>query len=420
MRAGPRRTPDEPVVLAGFLGTGNLGNDVSLAVVADAIRRRQPTMGARVLSFGPAQTTITGLPVTSLPLSRTTPLGGVSRVADRVAVKAMDVVSIGRLLARSRHVVVPGSGNLESGLGNGAWGLPWALAATAVLARLTGAQLHLLSVGADRPTDPRTTFLNRVTARLAASRSFRDELSRESVAGLGIDTAGDVVGPDLAFGRAGAHSDGGAPTPLQGRIGLGVQAWYGHANVRETGGSAHRAYVEKMGRIAARLLDDGLGVTLLIGDVVDETVLEPIRHVVAEQGHDPDAVEVHVSPDFDDLVRVMKELDVVIGSRYHNIIGAILAARPVISLGYGPKHRVLLADLDLASHAHDIDDIDVGAVIAQVRRARLAHVQMARDLRREALHRGALVEQHVDDFVARLAEPTEPVPARPSPPGVLR
>lgn len=407
---GVARHGDDNVLFVGYLGTGNLGNDVSLAVMVDAFGRRHHGPRMRILSFGPAGTTTSGLPITSLPLSRTTPLGRISHVADRVTVKIRDLVSMTRLLLRARHVVVPGSGTLESGLGGGVWGLPWALAATAVLAKLTRTQMHLVAVGADPPTNPRIKFLNRLTTRLAASRSFRDQLSREAVAGLGVDTADDPVVPDLAFSRTSAsfdHASGQAP---RGRVGLSVQAWHGHANDWSAGQSAHRDYIAVIGRVAAGLLDEGFTVTLLLGDGVDETVFEPIRREVAKHGHAPDAVNTHASPTFDDLVEVMAAHDIIIGCRYHSLVGAVVAARPIISLGYGPKHRELMEELGLEAWAHDITAVDAEMVIRQVRQALSTHAQTTPELHQEALRRAALVEAHLDDVVARLAGPA-PTPS---------
>ena len=65
------------VAFPGFLGTGNLGNDASLLVVVDAIRRRRPTAGPRVLPSAPPARELADLPTTSFALSRSNALGGV-------------------------------------------------------------------------------------------------------------------------------------------------------------------------------------------------------------------------------------------------------------------------------------------------------------------------------------------------------
>lgn len=394
----------ERVMFVGYLGTGNLGNDVSLDVVVNAFRRHHDTPRMEILSFGPASSTTTGLPITSLSLSRTTALSKVNRTADHVLVKVGDLVSVTRLLLRTRHVIVPGSGTLESGLGGGVWGLPWALAATAVIGRLTRTPMHLVAVGADRPINSRIAFFNRVTTRLAASRSFRDDLSRRAVADLGVDTTDDPVVPDLAFSRR--PTDTGIP-PQQGsrRIGLAVQAWHGHANDWEAGMSAHHDYVKAIGRIAAGLLDQGCAVTLLIGDQVDATAFEPILQVVSEHGHAPEALGTHASPTFDDLVEVMAAQDVVIGCRYHSLLGAAVAARPVISLGYGPKHLDLMAGLGLAKWTHDISEIDVDEVIRQVNQALDSQDSASQALHREALRRRARIDAYLDAFIAGVIGP---------------
>lgn len=399
------RRHQKSVLFIGFLGTGNLGNDISLAVVAEAFARLHPRLPMEILSFGPAQTTTTGLPLTSLSLSRTTALCRFNRTADRAWVKLCDLVAMTRLLHRTGHVIVPGSGTLESGIGDGAWGLPWALAATAVLARLTGTKMHLLAVGADRASDPRTAYLNRVTSTLAASRSYRDELSRQAVAGLGVDVADDPVVSDLAFSRADASARRAPREGPRRRVGLGVQAWPGDDSAGPTGSSAQRDYTEAIGRIAAGLLDDGFEVTLLIGDRVDSTTFEHVRRSVSEHGRDPESVRSQASATFDDLVEVMAAQDVVVASRFHNLIGAAVAARPIIALAYGPKHHELMAGLGLSSWTHDVSAIDVEEVIRQVNHAVVSAVRTGEQVNRESLRRGALVDAHLDDFIASVVGP---------------
>lgn len=401
------RARADSFLLVGYLGTGNLGNDVSLAVVVDAIRRLQPTARLQVLSFGQLHGHPLGLRTTILDMERRTALSALSSRADRAFVKVSDALAAIPLLRRAGHVIVPGAGVLEENLGGGAWGLPWALAATVVAARAVRADVHLVAVGADEPSDPLTRLFFRLAARLATTRSFRDERSRESVRQLGVDTHRDPVVPDLAFARPqGRHVL--ASSSGRRRIALGVQAWHGHQDDSRADDLAHDAYVDAIGRLGARLLEQGDDVILLVGDAVDATVFEPILRVVAEHGHPRGSVETHTSTTFDDLVRVMAGCDVVIGSRFHNLIGAVVAGRPLISLGYADKHRDLMEELGLGPWAHDIDDVDVSAVVDEVRQAHQSQEQLGRRLRGARDARALEVAAHLDSVFGSHAAPSPP------------
>jgi polysaccharide pyruvyl transferase WcaK-like protein len=59
----------------------------------------------------------------------------------------------------------------------------------------------------------------------------------------------------------------------------------------------------------------------------------------------------------------------MVASRYHNLLAAVIAGIPVISLSYGPKNGALLEDLGAPPWDHEIDEFDVEDVIAQMREA---------------------------------------------------
>ena len=69
--------------------------------------------------------------------------------------------------------------------------------------RVFGTKVALVSVGANVSSERLTRWLLTAAARLAFYRSYRDELSREAMRRQGLDTSGDHVYADLAFGLAG-------------------------------------------------------------------------------------------------------------------------------------------------------------------------------------------------------------------------
>ena len=396
------------VLFPGFLGTGNIGNDVSLLVAAEAVRHHRPDLSMGVLALGDSRTDVGGLPVTSVPMGRRTPIARISHTLDRVAVKFSDLIRSGRTVARADHVVVPGAGVLEERLAGGAWGFPWTLASIAATASLFGASVHLVAIGAEDPRDRRLRWLFRTTARLATTRSFRDERSRAVVQQLGVDTSRDPLVPDLAFGRP---SPAPAPTPT-GRVALGVQLWHGPHGDEHAGHDIHERYLERVASVACGLLDAGLAITFVIGDVADRPVPERVRAAVAAMGRDASAPEDQLCTDFDDLVVTMGRCDVVVASRYHNLIAAVVAGRPVISLGYGPKHADLLRNLARADLAHDIDSIDADLVVNQVLQERALLTETAPTRRRETARRREAVDHHLADLVGAWASgPEMPQPS---------
>jgi polysaccharide pyruvyl transferase WcaK-like protein len=70
--------------------------------------------------------------------------------------------------------------------------------------------------------------------------------------------------------------------------------------------------------------------------------------------------------DFDGLLRQVECCDVVIATRYHNVIASILAGKPVLAIGYADKFRDLMKSVGMGNMCIDVDEIDVDATIADV------------------------------------------------------
>lgn len=59
--------------------------------------------------------------------------------------------------------------------------------------------MALVSVGANEISARATRTLVRWVGRLATYRSYRDDISRDAMRAMGVDTSRDQVYPDLAF-----------------------------------------------------------------------------------------------------------------------------------------------------------------------------------------------------------------------------
>jgi hypothetical protein len=149
-----------------------------------------------------------------------------------------------RTLAWIRHndvVIVPGMGVLEATLPLRPFAFPYSLFWLGVTARLTGTRVALLSVGSNVVRALATRWLITRAARLAHYRSFRDDLSRNSMREMGVDIAGDRVYLDLAFSLPNPPTAG--PT---GTVGVCVMAYHGSNDDRAEADQLHRHYVVTM------------------------------------------------------------------------------------------------------------------------------------------------------------------------------
>ncbi|MGW4589021.1 polysaccharide pyruvyl transferase family protein [Amycolatopsis thermoflava] len=344
----------------GILGSGNLGNDGSLDAVMTYVRERYPDAELGFLAMGPEQLTARyGAPATHLQWYE-------PHAGDATGLRAAGLKVLGKLLDPIRTwawvrnydvVIVPGMGVLEATLPLRPWALPYSLFWLGVTARLTGTRVALVSVGADVVRKRATRWVITRAARLAHYRSYRDEHSRQAMARMGVDVSADAVFPDLAFGLADPE-----PRPSTGAVGVGVMAFHGGNDDRARADDINRAYLSTVKRFVRLLADEGRPIRLFTGDVADDEV--PAEIIATVPGAD---ITAEPLTSLQDLMRRMAEVDVVVATRYHNVLCALKTAKPTISLGYARKNDVLMSAMGLGEFCQSAREPDFDRLVAQFR-----------------------------------------------------
>ncbi|WP_020417445.1 polysaccharide pyruvyl transferase family protein [Amycolatopsis sp. ATCC 39116] len=344
----------------GILGSGNLGNDGSLDAVLSYVRERYPNAELGFLAMGPEQLTARyGAPATHLQWYE-------PHAGDATGLPAAGLKVLGKLLDPFRTwawvrnydvVIVPGMGVLEATLPLRPWALPYSLFWLGVTARLTGTRVALVSVGADVVRKRATRWVITRAARLAHYRSYRDEHSRQAMARMGVDVSSDAVFPDLAFGLADPE-----PRPSTGAVGVGVMAFRGGNDDRARADEINRAYLDTVKRFVRLLADEGRPIRLFTGDVADDEVLAEV--IAAAPGAD---ITAEPLTSLQDLMRQMAEVDVVVATRYHNVLCALKTAKPTLSLGYARKNDMLMSAMGLGEFCQSAREPEFDRLVAQFR-----------------------------------------------------
>ncbi|HEX2132764.1 MAG TPA: polysaccharide pyruvyl transferase family protein [Actinophytocola sp.] len=344
--------------LFGLLGSGNLGNDGSLRAMLDHLRAAHPDARIDALCGGPDWLRTT-YGVEATPLYRDTEFrtaSGLRSAAAKVVAKLGEVVRTAAWVRRHDLVIVPGMGVLEATLPLRPWGFPYSLFVLCATGRVFGTPVALVSVGAGPIRDRGIRWLVTRAARLAAFRSYRDGRSRDALAAMGVDVSADRVYPDLAFALPSpdTHADTGC-------VGVGVMAYRGGPDDRARAEVIHRGYVTKVTALVRRLVEDGRRVRLFTGDRIDATVVEEI--VAALPGAPVTAAAVST---LDELLAELARVDVVVASRFHNVLCALKLGKPTLSLGYATKNDVLMETMGLGGYCHSIRGFDVDRVLDQL------------------------------------------------------
>jgi polysaccharide pyruvyl transferase WcaK-like protein len=259
-------------------------------------------------------------------------------------------------------VIIPGMGILDPTLPLNPWGVPYALFGLAAWGRRFGAKVALVAVGADKASAKTTQWLYNRTARLAAYVSFRDESSRQTLQGEGVDVSAFSVYPDLAWTipvtRAKAEDSK--------LVAVGVMAYYGGQADRGRSAEVYASYTESVAELTRWLLDSGHDVRLFYGDEVDRPALENILADVrsSRPGLAPERLTAYYATRYEEVTELLAPVAAVVATRFHSLIFALKLAKPTIALSYARKIDSLMADLGLSEYCLAAGSIDTEALKA--------------------------------------------------------
>jgi polysaccharide pyruvyl transferase WcaK-like protein len=418
------------VTFFGNFGTRNLGNECTLQAIIQNFHRYAPAASVNCVCSDPRGVALThGIPAFAMSyrgdatrragpshLQRNPVIRFVRRVAIRLPREALDWVRAYRTLKGTRMLVMTGTGMLGD-FGIGPLDLHYEILKWSIVARLRGCKLLFVSVGAGPIADPLSRRLVKAALSLAHYRSYRDPFSKDFLLGIGFDTSKDRVYPDLAFSLVGhgatpiarnGHQSG--PRPI---VGLGLMDYYGERLGAEDGERLYQRYVERMARFAAWLLEQGYPVSLLIGDAsydkrVRRDVLRHLEEVGLLSSHQSQIVAEPISSP-EELYAQLAQTDVVVATRFHNVLLAMLFNRPVIALSYHEKIRSLMAGFGAQGYCHDAANVDVARLIEQFRTLEENASNLASGMQQTAdAYRRALDEQYARIF-GSFATRQEPV-----------
>ncbi|HEY0239123.1 MAG TPA: polysaccharide pyruvyl transferase family protein [Friedmanniella sp.] len=369
--------PVRRVALYGYLASGNLGNDASFETVLGWLSTEHPEVAVSAVTIAPDQLSARyGIPAVALAW---TPPGWLPSIVGRLLGRLFDAARSLWLAGRVDAVVVPGMGVLEETIGVRPWGMPLWLFLVALACRLRATPFVLLDVGADRCVSRASRWLQVATVRLATHVSCRDQRSADSLVANGAPAPAAVV-PDLAF----AHP---APREVEVEPGLlvvGVMAYYGPLDDPVAGADVRTRYVDNLASALARLLDDGGRLALVVGDRVDTEVAHDVARAVRALRPAPpdDLVSVSSTATFDELTEQMAHAEVVVASRFHNLICGLRLARPTVSVGYADKAADLVRAAGLPDVVQEIDALDPDLLVDQVRTARRTSATLSTQIAR--------------------------------------
>lgn len=272
-----------------------------------------------------------------------------------------------RRIARSFDLLlISGSGQLDDFWG-GPWGQPWALLAWSAMCRLGGGRVAVLCIGLDTLSQRLSRLFAFAALRLAAHRVYRDTGTLDYLQAAGLSHPASVA-PDLAFSfprqRIPARRAAGAHPRLVMVCPISQRAF------RTQPPGVYQNYLESLLTLCQEFTASGHSIRIansqvdMDGNMVAEFAGELRRRVAPSAVIE--ACEVATVAQY---LALAADADVVVASRMHGLILAILTGTPVVGISYTRKVRQVLRDAHCETSCIDLADVTPAALLALVRKA---------------------------------------------------
>jgi polysaccharide pyruvyl transferase WcaK-like protein len=388
----------------GLFGGGNLGNDGSLEAVLSSLRRVMPEADVGCICARPVEVAKRH-PILTLPMRTPPPshalFQGLALPFWKALREIIDWPATFWRVCRFEVILVPGTGILDD-FGDRPWGMPLTILRLSLMAKLAGTRIWLVSIGAGPINHPLSRRLMLWAAKLADYRSYRDTISRDYMASIGLDTRHDCVYPDVAFSLPAPAPDADRTTVTHrlSTIGVGVMAYYGWKSGQD-GPAIHARYLKRITTFVVWLIEEGYWVRLLTGENSDERVVGDIRRAVAARMPElsEDRIVTESARSLHDVMTQMLECEAVLATRFHNVVCALRLGKPTISIGYAAKFDALMTDMGLSDYCQNIEQLDIDRLKDQFRRLLANGEVLARNIRAKTLQ----YQQHLREQDEHLA-----------------
>lgn len=261
-------------------------------------------------------------------------------------------------------LMITGSNQFLDNFG-GPWGFPYTLLKWSILAKLSGAKVYYVSVGAGPIARSLSKTFIRWALCFADYVSLRDVSSERLIHEIGCKLKSHVY-PDLAHSLRTDHISASAlPVGVQKGdlpvVGINPMPLYDPRYWCDTDEGKYSAYLRKMADFTAKLIANGYPVFFFATQEKDNNVIVDILQALAKerQVDMPFDKFVLTSVTVDELMANIAAADITVATRFHGTVLSLLAAKPMLGICYYRKARELLYEMGQQNYAVELDTFTV-------------------------------------------------------------
>jgi polysaccharide pyruvyl transferase WcaK-like protein len=178
------------------------------------------------------------------------------------------------------------------------------------------------------------------------------------------------VYPDLAFSLPEAEiPDRSEKRNCRPIVGVGVMDYAGKYSVSRPRNEIYLAYLDGLEKLVGWLLANEYDVRLLIGDLEDVRATQEFRRLLRERLLEFDEARIIEEPvvSVDGLLSQIAATDLVVATRFHNVLLSLLCNKPVVSISFHRKCEALMGAMGLSEYCLDINSVNADGLIETFR-----------------------------------------------------
>lgn len=314
------------IVISGFYGVGNLGDESILSSILSSIKKQFPNAEFTVLSSNPTET------------SKLYCVNAVFRPDFGPKWFKTDFKKMWNAIKSSDLVIIGGGGLLEDI--HNYFSIPRYLH-TVILAKLFRKSVMFYSVGVGPISNKLSKFMVRSICNISDIITVRDQKSKETLDCLGISNVSILVSEDPVFLLEEVDSSLAKKILVREKvpldkplIGVSVRQieWY---NLNYSSLAKFLDYL-----ISSQ---DVTVVFVPFGRDGSPTDLDLSRQIIDQMKHKAYALEEVYSPS--ETLGIIKQFDFLIGMRFHSLMMGAITGVPTLGICYLPKVEILLTEL---------------------------------------------------------------------------
>jgi polysaccharide pyruvyl transferase WcaK-like protein len=370
-RREPNRRPKK-IAFFGHFDSTNFGNESTLQAILYHLHRFEPDAEVLCISSGPEATMAThgieAIPISESFVKSWIPTNPLAKILRKLLIglpsKPYRWFRGFMRLRRVDLLIIPGTGLLTDAFGRLNWS-PHKLLEWSFLAKLCRCKLLFVSVGAGPVYGALNRCFVRAVLSLADFRSYRDDSTKQYLKGMGFRVDKDRIYPDLAFSLPQAAIPHTNPKKDRPVVGLGVMMSAGRYSVASPTDETYFAYMANLVTFVERLLARGYDVRLLSGDFADKPTRQELRDLLRQRLSVRDDRCIIDEPinSVEGLLSQIAATEIVVATRFHNVLLALLCDKPVIAISFHHKCKSLMSSMGLSDYCLDINDVNADRLV---------------------------------------------------------